>query len=89
MRRSGFHNQSLKLEPFQLLFSEACFLSLLSLFVLEEKHTNEEIQEEETSDKDEENEVDHLSWLVVELRAVVFLGDIQCLVHDVRPAFKR
>lgn len=84
-----FENHRLQFDPIQVLFGETLLLRLVSLVVLQEEDTDEEVEEEETSNQDEENEECSLVCLVLKQWPFVNTHNVECLIHDVRPAFQR
>jgi len=82
-------DQPLQFLPVQLLLREAGLFLFLGLLVLKEEDADEEVQEEERADQNEDNEEAALGWTFLILGAVVALGDVDGLVHDVGPTFQR
>lgn len=89
VRCLSLYDQPLKLLPVQLLLCKASFLFLLCLLILQKQNADEEVQEEETSNEDENNEEAGLTGTVLVLGAIVSFSNIDSLVHNVRPSFKR
>ena len=79
----------MQLEPVKLLLVESCLFSLLSLGIFQEEHSNEEVEEEEATNKDENDKEKHLACTVLFDWTIIYFGDVYGLVHDVGPALKR
>ena len=59
------------------------------LFILQEKHANEEVKEEEGANKNKDDKETCLARASQFLRSIIYFGDVNGLIHDVRPSFKR
>jgi len=86
--RCGRNNHLLDVLPGQVLLAEALLLLSLGLVKLEEENPNEEVEEEERSDKDEYHEERHCPQAVLKSRAQVQVRYVQGLIHYVGPGFK-
>lgn len=61
---------------------------LLCLSVLEEKHTNEEIQKEEGSNQNENKEEIRIEWRVLLSGTLIDICGVHSCKHDIGPAFQ-
>ena len=80
-------NQPLELKPIKLFLVEADLFFFLSLLILQEQDSYEEIEEEKAPNKNENYEKQHLSRVSFIFWPVVPAGDVNGLVHYLRPAF--
>ena len=74
MRRLCFHNHLLQLLPLEHVLGESGFILLASLVILDEKHADKEVKEEERADHDEDDEEGRVRCANLLLRTIVFLG---------------
>jgi hypothetical protein len=78
----------LNVDPAQVLFCIALLFPSLSFREFHEQNTKEEVQEEETSDQDENDEESHVTDVVLQCGAVLDTSCVESLEHDVWPAFQ-
>ena len=62
MGRFSLHNHPLQLLPVKLRLREASLFAFLRLLILQEQHTDEEVEEEETTNEDKDHKETCLSW---------------------------
>lgn len=84
----SFLDHFLDVDPVQMLLSIPLLFFFLGLCVLQEENTNEEVDEEEGTDKDEDYKEVAVEDLVLKTGTFVFRSRVHRLSHVVGPSFK-
>lgn len=84
----GLDNESLDILPMKIVIRVTFLLFLLGFIVLKEQYTNEKVKQEEGTNQNESNEVNHVSVRVTVLWTLVFSYQVQSLEHNIWPSFK-
>jgi hypothetical protein len=84
----SLQNKSLYVHPTQSFGCESFVLFGLCLIVLKEEYADKEVEEEETTNQDENDEEDHPLEIEFLLGTLSFFGHIEGVDHDVWPTFK-
>ena len=80
-------NHFLNVLPCQIFRRETFVIFFLSLVELQEQYSNEEIEEEETTDEDENDVIPIGDETVFSLWSFFIIGHVNSLIHDIWPSF--
>jgi hypothetical protein len=80
-------NHFLNVLPCQIFSVETFIIFFLGLVELQEQYSNEEIEEEETTDEDENDVIPIGVPIVFSLWSFFVIGHVNSLIHDIWPSF--
>lgn len=87
MSDSSFSDHALEGDPVDVLGRVTLSLSFLGFSILKEKHTNEEINQEETTKQNEDNVEVGVRSGILNLRTFIYYCRVHRVDHNIGPSF--